>query len=132
MPWSLLVRRAATVLAVLALLQALLPGWHGLDHVDAQVVVAGHVGHACGHDHVDGDELPTDAVPADDGDDPDHRDCPLCLSLQAGTHAADLTPLALVLLPAALAERLAAPDAAGVRCCATRWTPPARGPPYRA
>ena len=130
-PWSLLVRRATTVLAVLALLQALLPGWHGLDHVGAHVVAASHVGHACGHHHVDDDELPADPLPADEGNDPDHRDCPLCLSLQAGSHAADLTPLALVLLSAALAGRLASPDAAGISWCATRWTPPARGPPRR-
>jgi len=140
LPWSLLVRRAATLLAVLALLQALLPAWHRLDHVESQVVVASHVGHGCGHQHADhlhadnlhADNLHADGHADDLPDDGDHGDCPLCVALQAGMHAADLALPALVMHPAPPSERLASPDYARFRWFAARWIPPARGPPRRS
>ncbi len=139
-PWSLLVRRAATLFAVLALLQALLPGWHRLDHVvapvvAAEVVVASHVGHGCGHQHAD--DLPADRhaddLPDDnDGDDGDHHDCPLCLALQAGAHAHPAAPSPTVSPAGPASERLAAPNILRISDRAARWTPPARGPPRRS
>lgn len=126
--WStMLVRRATTAFALLALLQALLPGWHRLEHAAPAVAIA----HACDHHH----PVPAGATaPASDDrpDDDHHHDCPLCVALQAGAHADLIAPAPAPALVATAGRALATPPVADHRRTVARWTPPARGPPRRS